>query len=361
MNKKNVAVLFGGASTEHEVSRRSAVSVMKNLDETKYNILPIGITKQGEWYIYLGDINKIFTGEWEKDIQNKKSAVVSPDAKTKGLLVFDGDKFEKIALDVIVPVLHGRNGEDGTVQGLFELAGIPYVGCGVLASAACMDKIFTNIVLTSAGIEKAKFAFIYRHDFENRRDEALSYIEQTIGSYPMFVKPSNAGSSVGISKAKTRSELVDAINLALEHDHRILIEESIVGQEVECAVLGNNEPIASTIGEIEAANEFYDYEAKYVSDSGLFIPAHIDESLFEKIKNIAKKAYLAMGCRGLSRVDFFVEKGTGRILLNEINTLPGFTSISMYPKLMADIGIETPNLLDKLIALAEERFQTRER
>lgn len=356
MNKKNVAILFGGNSSEHEVSRRSAASVMRNLKREKYNSFFIGITKKGEWYLYSGEIDKISSGDWELDLPNKKRAIISPDPQDKGLLIFNEDNIEKIKIDVILPILHGRNGEDGTIQGLFELANIPYVGCGVLAASCCMDKIFTNIILKEAGIEKAKFAFIYRHDFEKNQTASIDYIEKTIGSYPLFVKPSNAGSSVGISKAKNKEELILAIKLALKHDHRILIEENIVGQEVECAVLGNNEPIASTIGEIAAANDFYDYDAKYVSDSGLFIPAHIDEEIADKIKEIAKKAYLAMGCRGLSRVDFFVEKKSNRILLNEINTLPGFTSISMYPKLMENIGIKTPDLLDKLIELAQERF-----
>lgn len=361
MSKKNIAVLFGGVSSEHEVSRRSALSIIKNLNKEKYNLFIIGITKDGKWYLYSGDINKIPDGSWESDFENKKNAIISPDSSDKGLIVLDNSSFEKINIDVIVPVLHGRNGEDGTVQGLFELAHIPYVGCGVLASSSCMDKIFTNIILTESGVEKAKFAFIYRYDFEKNQEASLDYIESKIGSYPMFVKPSNAGSSVGISKAQNRDELIESIKLALKHDHRILIEENIGGQEVECAVLGNNEPIASTIGEIDASNDFYDYDAKYVSDSGLFIPAHISDDISLKIKGIAKKAYLAMGCRGLSRVDFFVEKDTNRILLNEINTLPGFTSISMYPKLMEDIGIKTPDLLDKLIDLAQERFLNNEK
>lgn len=361
MNKKNIAVLFGGVSSEHEVSRKSSISVIKNLNKEKYNIFIIGITKKGEWYLYTGDLNNIPSGEWENDILNKKRALISPDTRDKGLLVLNENNFENIKIDVIVPVLHGRNGEDGTMQGLFELAGIPYVGCGVLASSSCMDKIFTNIILKAAGIEKARFAFVYKHDFEKNQKSAIEYIENSIKNYPMFIKPSNAGSSVGISKAKNRDELIDSIKLALKHDHRVLIEENIVGQEVECAVLGNNEPIASTIGEIDAANDFYDYEAKYVSDSGLFIPAHIDNNVADKIKKIAKKAYLAMGCRGLSRVDFFVEKGTNRILLNEINTLPGFTPISMYPKLMEHIGIKTPDLLDQLIDLAQERFLNNEK
>ncbi|MDQ5983522.1 MAG: D-alanine--D-alanine ligase [Eubacteriales bacterium SKADARSKE-1] len=359
--KKNIAVLFGGVSSEHEVSRRSVVSIIDNLNKDKYEIFPIGITKLGKWYWYCGNIENIPDGSWETDTANKKEAFISPDSSVHGMLVVNNGNCETINIDVVFPVLHGRNGEDGTVQGLFELAKLPYVGCGVLASSACMDKIFANIILTAAGVKKARFCFIYTYDFDKDPEKSLDHIEKSLGSYPVFVKPSNAGSSVGISKASSREELIKAIKIAAEHDHRILIEETIVGQEVECAVLGNSEPIASIIGEIAPANEFYDYEAKYVSDSNLYIPAHIDDETSALMQEIAKKAYLAMGCRGLSRVDFFVRESTKEILLNEINTLPGFTSISMYPKLFENSGIPTPELLDKLIDLALERFLKNEK
>lgn len=362
MGKINVAVLFGGASSEHEVSRRSCLSILKKLNKDKYNIFVIGITKNGEWYLYSGNIENIATDAWEKDTDKQKLAFISPNTAKKGLVVLNDDNsYTNLNIDVVFPVLHGKNGEDGTIQGLFELAQIPYVGCDVLSSCCCMDKIFTNIILTQAGIKKAKFSFIESFDFENDEKSCLDYIEKTIVNYPMFVKPSNAGSSVGISKVNNREELKNAIKLAQKHDSRILIEENIEGQEVECAVLGNHETTASIIGEIAPANDFYDYEAKYVSDSNLYIPAHISEETSDKIRKIAQKAYKAMGCKGLSRVDFFVQKDTNEVLLNEINTLPGFTSISMYPKLMERTGIEYSLLLDKLINLALERFKENEK
>lgn len=359
--KKNVVVLFGGVSSEHEVSRNSCLSILKNLNEEKYNVLLVGITKKGEWYLYSGDIENISSKAWENDVENKKTAFISPSAGDKGLYVFNDSKFETIHVDVIFPVLHGKNGEDGTIQGLFELAQIPYVGCDVLSSCCCMDKIFTNIILTSAGIKKAKFAFIESYDYEKNPNKYIEHIENQIQSYPMFVKPSNAGSSVGISKVNNRNELIDAISLAQKHDTRILIEENIVGQEVECAVLGNDELIASVVGEIAPSNEFYDYEAKYVSDSKLYIPAHISEETSNKIREIAKKAFKAMSCKGLARIDFFVQNATNEIYLNEINTLPGFTSISMYPKLMQETGIPYSELLDRVINLALERFNKNEK
>lgn len=356
MLKKQVAILFGGASSEHEVSRQSAFAIIKNISREKYDILTIGISKIGSWYLYSGDINKIPTGEWEFDKLNLKKALISPDPSDKGIIAFNNDNtFKKITIDVIIPVLHGKNGEDGTVQGLFELSKIPYVGCDVLSSSTCMDKIDTNIILSYCGIKKAKFSFLTEFEFKNDSKSCINKIEKQITSYPMFVKPSNAGSSVGISKVKNRSELYDAIKVAIKEDSRILIEESIEGQEVECAVLGNDEPIASLVGEIAPSNEFYDYDAKYVSDSSLYIPAHISDETTEKVKSIAIKAYKAMGCKGLSRVDFFVQNDTNEVLLNEINTFPGFTGISMYPKLMDKIGIGFTSLIDKLIELAIER------
>lgn len=362
MNKINLAVLFGGVSSEHEVSRVSCLSILKNLNKNEYNIYVIGITKKGKWYLYTGDIDNISTDAWEKDTLNQKLAFISPNVDKKGILVLNGDNsYSNLDIDVVFPVLHGKNGEDGAMQGLFELAQIPYVGCDVLSSCCCMDKIFTNIILTQAGIKKAKFAFIDSIDFKINEKNSLDYIEKIIKNYPMFVKPSNEGSSVGISKVNNREELKNAIKLAQKYDSKILIEENIEGQEVECAVLGNQETIASIIGEIAPANDFYDYEAKYVSDSTLYIPARISEDISNNIRKIAQKAYKIMGCKGLARVDFFVQKNTNEILLNEINTLPGFTSISMYPKLMEKTGVKYSDLLDKLINLAFERFKEKEK
>lgn len=360
MGKKVVGIIFGGSSTEHEVSRRSATSIIENISKKKYETIFIGITKAGEWFEYSGDISKISNGDWEKDTQNKKKVFISPDSSVGGLIVLENDKYSTVHLDVVIPVLHGKNGEDGTIQGLLQLANIPFVGCDLLSSATCMDKIDTNIILSYAGVKKAKFAFVTANDFNVNEEACIHHIESTLPSYPLFVKPSSAGSSVGISKVADRCELINAIKLALHEDSRILIEETIVGQEVECAVLGNDDPIASICGEIAPANEFYDYEAKYVSDSSLYIPARVSDAVAEKIRKIAVKAYKAMGCSGLSRVDFFVEKDTNEVYLNEINTFPGFTAISMYPKLFENTGIPFSELLDKLINLAFERANLNE-
>ncbi len=361
MNKKTVGIIFGGASSEHEVSRRSATAIIENISKAKYEVVLIGITKAGEWFYYTGDVAKISNGDWEKDTQNKKKAFISPDTSINGLIVIEDEKCSIIHLDVVIPVLHGKNGEDGTIQGLFQLAKIPFVGCDLLSSATCMDKIDTNIILSHAGIKKAKFAFVTASDFKANKDRCLEYIENTLPNYPLFVKPSNAGSSVGVSKANNRAELAKAIEVAMREDSRILVEETIVGQEVECAILGNDDPIASICGEIAPANEFYDYEAKYVSDSNLYIPAHISDDIAEKIQKTAIEAYKIMGCSGLARIDFFVQNDTNEIYLNEPNTFPGFTSISMYSKLFEKTGIPFAELIDRLINLAFERSNLNER
>ena len=354
MQKKNIAVIFGGKSSEHEVSRVSAYYVISSIPKDKYNIYTIGIKKDGKWLLYSGDVSKIPDGSWEND-ENNLRAFIAPAPTVGGLVVLDGDTCKIINIDVIFPALHGKNGEDGTIQGLFELSGIPYVGCGVLSSAACMDKAVTNILLEHFGIEQAAFTWFYTHDYYKDPEKYITQTETELKKYPVFVKPANAGSSVGISKAANREELIKAIDIAAKEDSKIVIEENIKGYEVECAVMGNYEPFASIPGQIAPASEFYDYDAKYNnSQSLLFIPAKISGELMEKVKETAIKAYRCIGCSGLSRVDFFVTD-EGRILLNEINTLPGFTAISMYPKLMASSGIEGSELIEKLIDLAFER------
>lgn len=353
MQKKSIAVIFGGRSSEHEVSRISASYVINNIPTDKYDIITIGITKDGKWLMYNGNTEKIADGSWEYDSSNK-TAFISPDPSVKGIIVMDGSDREVIKLDCVFPVLHGKNGEDGTIQGLLELAEIPYVGCGVLASADCMDKIVTNVILNYAGVEQAEFTWFYSYDYFKDPDKYISEVENRL-KYPVFVKPANAGSSVGISKASNREELKNAVIKAAKEDGRILIEENISGKEVECAVLGNNEPFASIPGQIAPAAEFYDYDAKYNnSESQLFIPAKISDKLAEKVRQTAARVYHILGCTGLSRVDFFVTDD-GRVLLNEINTLPGFTSISMYPKLMDASGIKGSDLIEKLIEFAFER------
>lgn len=355
MEKKRIAVIFGGKSSEHEISRVSASYVISQIPADKYEIITIGITKSGRWFLYCGPTEKISDGSWEKD-ENNLTAFIAPAPSVHGIIIINKDgSTRKLYLDVVFPVLHGKNGEDGTLQGLLEMSEIPYVGCGVLASAECMDKISTNIMFEHAGIDQAAFTWFYSSQYFADPEKYIAQIENDLGSYPVFVKPANAGSSVGISKAHDRSELHAAIEKAAKEDSRILVEENIVGKEVECAVLGNKDIFVSVPGQIAPAAEFYDYDAKYCSnDSQLYIPAHISDETAEKVKKIAAKAYLALECEGLSRVDFFVTD-EGRILLNEINTLPGFTSISMYPKLMAESGLGGSDLIERLISLAFER------
>lgn len=356
MQKKRIAVIFGGKSSEHEVSRISASYVISKIPEDKYEVLTIGITKKGKWLLYSGDTAAIADGSWENNPDNK-TAFLSPDSSVSGLAVITEGGCKIIKLDVIFPVMHGKNGEDGTIQGLFELSGIPYVGCGVLASANCMDKVVTNIMLKHSGIDEAAFTWFYASDYRKSPEKYLEQVETDLPEYPVFVKPANAGSSVGISKASNREELIKAIETAIKEDDKILIEENIIGKEIECAVLGNDDPMASIPGEIAPASEFYDYDAKYNSaESKLYIPAQISDELIYKVRVTALKAYRALGCSGLSRVDFFVTDD-GRVLLNEINTLPGFTSISMYPKLMAACDIEGSRLIEKLIEFAYERSE----
>lgn len=350
-DKLTVAVLFGGVSSEHEVSRMSVTSVIRNLDPRRYELILLGITKDGRWLRYTGPVEKIISGEWENCPQDCTPAVISPDASHHGILLLDSSN-TVLHVDVVFPVLHGKNGEDGTVQGLFELAQIPYVGCGVLASADCMDKEVTHILLAKAGIPMAKFTVA--HAAEMGDFDALEARVSGEVPYPIFVKPANAGSSVGVSRADDREGLRRALELAFQNDEKAVLEETLTGREVECAMMGNLTPIASRPGEIVPCNEFYDYEAKYLDDaSELHIPARLSQEQEETLRRLAVSAYQAMGCRGLSRVDFFVTEKRG-VVLNELNTLPGFTNISMYPKLMQHMGMSYSELLDKLIALALE-------
>ena len=348
MAKKNIAVIFGGQSSEHEVSRVSARSVMRNIDPVKYEIYPIGITKQGQWKLYIGNIENITEDNWEK---NTVEAVISPDASVKGILVFKNEGVQKISLDVVFPVLHGLYGEDGSIQGLFELAQIPYVGCGILASAIGMDKIYTKIVVDALGIKQAKYEVVMKQE-QQSMEAVAERIEKSLG-YPCFIKPSNAGSSVGISKAKDREGLMAGLTEAFHHDRKVLVEEFIDGREVECAVKGNIEVKAGVIGEIVPANEFYDFEAKYQNEnSKLYIPAPLEEEIMEEIKEKAIRIFKALDGEGLSRVDFFVDKKTKEVIFNEINTLPGFTNISMYPKMWEAAGVSYEELIEELIQLA---------
>ncbi len=347
---KNIAVLFGGRSSEHEVSCVSAVTVIKNIDVSEYNVIMIGITKAGKWLL-ADNVEAIENGTWT---DSKIGAVISPDSSDHGLIITDGAKISKEYIDCIFPVLHGLNGEDGTVQGLFELSGIPYVGCGVLASAVSMDKFFTKIIVDKLGIRQARYVPVYSNMLDNM-DGVTERVEAEL-EYPVFVKPSNAGSSRGVSKAHDRAELEDALRLAALHDRKILVEETIVGRELECAVLGGSGVTADAnvpaVGEVVAADEFYSYDAKYNNEeSKTVINPELPEGKQEEIRNAAAAVFNAVDGFGLARVDFFLEKGTDEIVFNEINTLPGFTSISMFPMLFEASGLPVNEQISKLIEL----------
>ena len=350
MKKLKLAVVFGGTSSEHDVSIVSGTSVIKNLNKEKYDITPIYISKDGKWYIYTKSIEKIDILTIGEEINEKEQI----DNLEETLRFFD----------VVFPVLHGLGGEDGSIQGIFEMFNVPYVGCGILASSIGMDKAYTKIIFEKANIKQAKYEYIKKHNENyiyvdkefNETILSLNEICKIINKnlkYPVFVKPSNSGSSVGINKAKNDQELKNAIEYAGKYDKKILIEEGLVGKEVECAVLGNEDVISSCVGEVIPAEEFYSFNAKYKnSQSKVLIPADLPKEMSNEIRKIAIKAFKAIDGKGLSRIDFFANEKTEEIYISEINTLPGFTKISMYPKLFENIGIPYSELLDKLINLA---------
>lgn len=354
MKKLKVGVVFGGVSSEHNVSKVSGSSVISNLNKEKYEILPIYIDKNGDWYKYEKNINEIRILDIDSNIESDIKPISNIQETLK-------------TLDVVFPVLHGLGGEDGSIQGLFELFNIPYVGCGILASSVGMDKAYTKIVFEKAGLKQAKYEYIrsfkdkYIYVDKEFNEEILTLnelvqkIEKNL-KYPMFIKPSNSGSSVGINKANNVEELKSAIEYAAKFDKKILIEQGLIGQEVECAVLGNEEVEASCVGEIKPAEDFYTFDSKYKNqESKVLIPADLPEEMSERIRNLAIKAFKAIDGKGLSRVDFFANVETNEISINEINTLPGFTTISMYPKLFEQVGVKYTDLLDKLIKLALDK------
>ena len=356
MKKLSVCILFGGISPEHEVSLRSAESVLNHLDHQKYHVFPLGITKSGDWILYGGDdYSMLPTGQWLEHPANRR-ATISP-VRGQGLLSFEGDCVVRERIDVVFPVLHGENGEDGAMQGLLQMAGIPYVGSHVAASAVAMDKTLTKLVVDNAGLPQAQWQLVRSSEAEERMDKILNALEGRF-AYPMFVKPAGTGSSVGVSKASGREALREALLTAGAYDEKILVEEFIHGREIEVAVMGNDSPVASICGEIDSGADFYDYDSKYVTDtSTAYIPARIPEDVAEQVRDMAVKIYKAVGAQGLSRVDFFVTYEGNRVVFNEINTLPGFTSISMYPKLFAASGIPYGRLIDRLLELALEESQ----
>ena len=339
MKQQTVCILFGGMSPEHEVSLRSAECILNNIDREKYHVVPVGITRAGQWLYYAGtDYRELPAQTWQ-DHPDNRPAAISP-VRGQGLLIFEGDSVVRQHIDVVFPVLHGENGEDGSVQGLLQLAGIAYVGPHVAASAIAMDKSMTKLVADRAGVRQAGWELV---------TDAAHF------AYPVFVKPAGTGSSVGVSKAKDRAALQAALVEALRFDRKVLVEEFIDGHEVEVAVLGNDTPVASVCGEIDAGAEFYSYDAKYLSEqSRTLIPARISDEAAEQVRETAVRVYQAIGCRGLSRVDFFVTYQGDEVVFNEINTIPGFTSISMYPKLFEASGIACTELINQLLACAME-------
>lgn len=351
MAEKNIVVIMGGRSSEHEVSLVSAATVVENINTEVYNVIMVGITKDGQWKL-IESLDKVRDGSW---VQGHTQAILSPETGKGELILMQKDRVDTVHVDVVFPVLHGMNGEDGTLQGLLELAQIPYVGCGVLASACSMDKFYTKIIVDAIGIRQAKFVGVRRGELTDM-DEVVSRVEKEL-DYPVFVKPSKAGSSQGVSKAEDRKGLVAALRLAAQHDSKILVEENIVGRELECAVLGGAEAKASGVGEILAADTFYSYEAKYNNeDSRTVVGPELPEGRTEEIRRDAEAIFKALDCYGLSRVDFFLTKDTEEVVFNEINTLPGFTAISMYPMLWEAEGVDKKELIQRLIDLAMVRY-----
>lgn len=387
MNKLRVGILFGGRSGEHEVSLLSAASVLKAINKEKYEVVPIGISKDGRW---LTDANaeRLLRGEHKAEeggrhlragdpqatpgavvLAKGEAVIVPPVPQAHGLMPFESaasSSQKGIDVDVLFPVLHGTFGEDGTIQGLFELADIPYVGAGVLGSAAGMDKDIMKHLFAGAGLTIVKHVTILRSQWAKEPKKITKLVESKL-KYPVFVKPANLGSSVGISKAHDRKELGPAIEMAASFDRKIVIEEGVGGKkrkarELEVAVLGNDEPKASTVGEIIPAAEFYDYNAKYIDEGSVpVIPAKLNKQQIKQVQEMAVRAFQAVDCSGLARVDFLMEPKSGKLYLNEINTMPGFTSISMYPKLWAASGLAYPDLIDRLIQLALERSEEKKK
>ena len=350
----NILVIFGGKSSEHEISRISAATVLKWLDEDKNEIIKIGIDKSGRWYLTEASLSDIESGRWEKNEGNQPAYIV-PDPSLHGLIILGKEGFSLKKIDVVFPVLHGDHGEDGDIQGLLNMAGIPYVGPGVAASSNSMDKSITKKLISCTGIRQAKYLVIKKHDYLNKKEEEIKRVKDVFqGKCDLFVKPASAGSSVGASAVNNFDELYKAVDLALSFDTKALIEEKISGREIEVAVIGNDEPKASDVGEILSAGEFYDYESKYNNpESKTRVITDLSREIIDDIRDKAIEIYKALDCKGLSRVDFFYTDD-GEVVFNEINTLPGFTKISMYPTLWKAKGVSGEELVKTLIDLALE-------
>ncbi len=356
MTKKiRAGVIFGGRSGEHEVSLVSATSVMQALDPAKYEVIPIGITHEGRW---LSSGKALHLLKEKSGLDQEPERFLVPEPNRQALISANGMADSAQPIDVVIPLVHGTYGEDGTLQGLLELANIPYVGAGVLASALGMDKIAQKEILKQAKFPLPKYVYFLGSEWRENTKRQTTRVERSL-RYPLFVKPANTGSSVGITKAHNRSELRSAVELAMRYDRRVIVEQGVRNvREIECSVLGNDDPIASVPGEVVPSNEFYDYEAKYVDGkSAAIIPARLPKRVAEEVRRLAVRAFRAIDCSGMARADFFVTKKTNRIYLNELNTIPGFTAISMYPKLWEATGIPFRELLDCLVSLAMERHR----
>ena len=363
--KLRIGIIFGGRSGEHEVSLASANAIMNNLDRDKYDVVPIGITKAGTWLLGTEPAHLIAAGQdvSQASGENMTAVTLTGDPTVRRLIPLPDSAplQDHGALDVIFPVLHGTYGEDGTLQGLLDMANVPYVGSGVLGSALGMDKEKMKMIFQTSGLPIGDYTVFRRNQWERNPEPIMDTIEQRLG-YPCFVKPANLGSSVGVNKAHDRGELEHAINVAAEYDRKIVVEQGLTCRELECAVLGNDEPIASVVGEVIASNEFYDYNAKYIDNkSEVIIPAQIPQETAEVVRHMALQAFQALDLNGLARIDFFLEKETNKVYINEVNTMPGFTQISMYPKLWQASGMPYAELLDRLIELARERYDDRQR
>jgi D-alanine-D-alanine ligase len=364
-DRLRVGVIFGGRSGEHEVSIASAASVLQALDPNKYEVVPIGITHEGRWLAGVSPrlLQQGHTMEEAANNTDVTAVTLTADPTRHGLVPADapGESTSQRPLDIVIPVLHGTYGEDGTLQGLLEMAGVPYAGCGVLGSALGMDKEKAKMVFRAAGLPVVDWLVVRRSEVERDPEAVREHIEGRF-TYPVFVKPANLGSSVGVGKAHGREELASTLATALAYDRKAIVEPGINCRELECGVLGNDEPIASIVGEVVPNREFYDYRAKYIDGaSRLDIPAHLSRETAEEVRRMAVEAFRALDLSGLARVDFFLDKDSGQVYLNEVNTLPGFTQISMYPKLWEASGIPYPELLDRLIQLGLDRYRDKQR
>ncbi len=353
MNKKRIGVIFGGKSGEHDVSLMSATSVIKAIDKEKYDVVMFGITREGKWLLYEGPLEAIIPGEWQKKAE--EDLAKNPEHYDFAVMGGCGKKL-KYMIDFALPILHGPNGEDGTVQGLLELLDLPYGGCGVLGAATAMDKIVAKKIFAAEGLRQAKYIALNAKDFAGGAEKICEAVTGELG-YPVFVKPANMGSSVGITKVACEAQLTEALKTAAIYDNRIVVEKGIHCRELETAVLGNYDITLGAVGEILPAAEYYDYKSKYYdAASKICIPADISEEKRTELQDMAKRAYLALGCQGYARVDFLMDRDTQDIYINEINAIPGFTHASMFPLLCMDIGMTYPEIIERIVELGYERY-----